>query len=251
MISQYCAQTMSSSCTHCRGTSFVIDIHNGDTICIECGICHNDIALDQFGNPPPDHRTTLSMDTGDDANNIDHNSKTDMCRSFHMRLKLFFDIYSIPEALQEYGHFLIRYAEQYKITLKGNSKDHTCLAIIYLIYENFGILWDIEAVCKDFEIKPKKIIRIANNFNMSSATADGSTKTQLNIFKTAMQMDISIKNIKMDDIDKICNLSRSTKMKTALALYVAVPSRLDDIIKNTCVNKSQLLKAKVELDAVL
>lgn len=233
------------SCAHCQGSSFFTDIHNGDTICTGCGTCQNDVILDQFGNPPPDPRTTLSIDV-----DVNTDRDRDRDRDFHKRLKLFFDIYDIPEAIQEYGHVLLRYAEQHKITLKGNKKDHTCLAILYLIYENFGILWDIEAVCKDFKIKPKKIIGIANHFNMSSADADENLKTQVNIFKTAMLLEISIKNINMDDIYKICNLSKSTKMKTALALYTAAPSRLYDIIKHTCVQKSQVLKAKVELDAV-
>lgn len=233
---------MSSSCAHCQETSFFIDIHNGDTICTGCGTCQNDVILDQFGNPPPDPRTTLSIDL-----NTDRDRDRDK-NDFHKRLTLFYDIYDIPEAMQEYGHVLLRYAEQHKITLNGNKKDYTCLAILYLIYDNFGILWDIEAVCKDFKIKPKKIMGIANNFNMSAANADDNLKTQVNIFKTAMQLEISIKNINMKDIYAICDLSKSTKMKTALALYIAAPSRIHDIIKNTCVQKSQLLKAKVELD---
>lgn len=235
----------SSSCAHCQETTFVIDIHNGDTICTGCGTCQNDVILDQFGNPPPDPRTTLS---------IDLNTDRDSTAAYHKRLTLFYDIYDIPEAMQEYGHVLLRYAEQHKISLSGNKKDYTCLAILYLIYDNFGILWDIEAVCKDFKIKSKKIMGIANNFNMSAnstnANANESLKTQVNIFKTAMQMDISTKNIIMNDIYAICDLSKSTKMKTALALYIAAPSRINDIINNTCVQKSQLLKAKAELDAL-
>lgn len=240
----------SSSCAHCQKTSFVIDIHNGDTICTGCGTCQNDIILDQFGNPPPDHRTTLSIDLN--THNKDRDTNTDNVAAYHKRLELFYDIYDIPEAMQEYGHVLLRYAEQHKISLSGNKKDYTCLAILYLIHDNFGILWDIEAVCKDFKIKSKKIMGIANNFNMSanSTNANENLKTQVNIFKTAMQMEISTKNIIMNDIYAVCDLSKSTKMKTALALYIAAPSRINDIINNMCVQKSQLLKAKAELDAL-
>jgi len=224
-------------CSHCQSFKLIVDVHNGDTICTDCGTCQHDITLDNYGNPPPDPKTTLSIYDVSETGNIE---------VFKKRLHLFFELYDVPSSLQDYGLLILSYIEQHKISLRGNNKDHVCLALLYLIYQNFGISWDIEAVCCDFKIKTKKIITIANKFQ-ANTTCDETLKLQNNIFRMAHDMDISIKNLDIDVIRTISTLSKSTKMKTAIALYIAAPPKLADIVKNINVQKGQLLKAKDEI----
>lgn len=226
-----------SSCSHCRSLELIIDIRNGDTICTDCGTCQYDIILDQYGNHPPDPKTTLSIYEVSESGNIE---------AFGKRLHLFFELYDVPSSLQDYGLLILSHVEQHKISLKGNHKDFTCLAILYLTYENFGISWDLEAVCRDFKIKTKKIINIATKFQ-ANTSCDHTLKLQNNIFKMAHDMDISIKNLDIEVIRTISSFSKSTKMKTAIALYIAAPPKLEDIVKNIQVQKRQLLKATYEI----
>jgi hypothetical protein len=224
-------------CVYCNSAELLTDLHSGDTICTSCGSCQNDVTLDQFGNQPPDPKITLS------TYGVSSTINNDVLRK---RLLLVFEIYNVPSALQDYGLIIMTHIEQHVISMKGNNKDHTCIALLYLIYDNFGIFWDIDAVCKDFKIKTKKITKIANNLNVKT-TCDESLKLQKHIFKEAFCMDISVKNLDLSVIRSLNNLSKSTKMKTAIALYIAAPPKLTDILLHTGIQKTQLLKAKGEM----
>ena len=225
------------ACSHCGSIQLIIDTHNGDTICTDCGTCQYDVILDQNGYSPPDPKNTLCIFDVSESENI---------IVLRKHLHIFFELYNVPYSLQDYGLLILSHIDQYKIPLKANHRDHICLAILHLIYHNFNISWDIEAVCRDFKIKTKKIIKIANRINADTSSND-TIKLQSNIHKMAHHLNISMKNVDIEITRNISALSKSTKMKTAISLYIAEPAKLNDIVKKINVQKAQLLKATDEV----
>jgi hypothetical protein len=195
--------------------------------------------LDTFGKSPPDPRRTKS---------IYEVTEESIYKKVGKRLSDLSDALDIPSSLQLLCAQVVTELEANAITSRGVTKDGLCLAIIHHVHDNLGIFFDLGLICKDTKLKPVKIIALSKSFNKISSNEDKMTKLQKLVYSTADKLNICINNIDRNIIDIVNEMSRSTKMKTALILYRAAPPKVQEIIKHIGVQMDQLLKADKQID---
>lgn len=224
----------------CTLKEVFIDVHNGDSICIQCGTCTNDIFLDNNGNQPPETRLTVT--------NYDVALKTNF-QILTSLLKKLLHKYNVNDAFHEHGYAIISHMEKESIELRGNKHRDVCMAIIYSIYSHFNIFWDLESVCKSIGVKQAKIKKLAGIIVASSGEKNTVSAFHKHIIHIAQKLDITV-DLKSNYIDIIQNMSKSTRMKTAIFLFTQDNSKIQVIINELSVQKNQLLSSYSELKSL-
>ena len=223
----------------CNQTETVIDIHTGDTICTNCGCCKNDIIVDNNGNLPPDPKNTVT--------NYDVVLKDNFSSLTKLLGKLMYK-YSVNHALQEHGYAIISHMEKEGFELRGNKHENVCIAIIYNIHKHFDIFWNIEDICKHNGIRQAKVKKLANAIHTDKNNSS-SSQLHKHIMNVASTLNISV-NLKSQYIGHIQNMSRSTKMKTAVFLYTQDDTKLNKICSALSIQKNQILGCYSELKSL-
>lgn len=224
----------------CNQVENVIDLHTGDTICTNCGYCRNDIIIDNNGNLPPDSKTTIT--------NYDVMLKDNFSTLTKLLAKLMHK-YNVNHALHEHGYAIISHMEKEGFELRGNKHENICIAIIYNIHMHFNIFWNFEDICKHNGIRQAKIKRLANTIYTYDKHDFSSSQLHKHIMKVANKLDISL-NLKSHYIEHIQNMSRSTKMKTAVFLYTQDDTKLNQISTTLSVQKNQIINCHSELKSL-
>lgn len=235
----------------CGQPDYMQDFQSGDTVCTNCGYCNQDIMLDMFGNAP----ATIQQQ------NFDPDSDTSHQRSKRMR-EIVEHVLLAMNMSDAFGDTAFRMVTELYNTgksLRGTDLVHLGVAIVHRVAMENEIHFDSDLVQMMYGAKIMGRIQKLQQHYLPKQTQSTQSDLSINrkltfqkfVLKKGTELGLMNPVIPAKLSDQLSSLPKSTKIKTAVALYIMEPTKLKDICKAFKQTKSGLKRSVNEIEGMV